>query len=238
MTSLAERILFEDNHLLIVNKLPSEIVQGDKTGDVPLLEKVKQYIGGKYNKPGAVFAGLVHRIDRPVSGAVVFARTSKALSRMTEKLKSRDFDKTYLAIVRNAPQSKEALLEHYLAKNEQQNKSYIVNEGSPNAKLARLSYKQIAHSDSFILLEINLLTGRHHQIRAQLAAIGCPFLGDLKYGDRRSLPDGSIALHAVRLDFDHPVGDKPMSVNAEPNWNSRHWEIFMDTILKTYFPIS
>ncbi len=234
MIPLAERILFEDNHLLIVNKMPSEIVQGDKTGDPSLLETVKEYIGRKYNKPGNVFAGLVHRIDRPVSGAVVYARTSKALSRMTNMVRQRDFDKRYLAIVRNRPPETEGSLKHFLIKNEAQNKSFVVKPSQSGAKEARLDYKLIAQSESFYMLEIKLYTGRHHQIRVQLAAIGCPILGDLKYGDKRSLPDASIGLHAAMLGFNHPVGNQHLSIKAMPDWSSRHWAVFKNEILN-YF---
>ena len=187
-----DRILFEDNHLIVVNKLPSEIVQGDKTGDVCLLDDVKAYIKETKNKPGEVFAGLVHRIDRPVSGAVLFARTSKALSRMTTTIKERNFQKTYLAIVKNRPPKDADELNNYLVKNETQNKSYVVKEGTKGAKLATLRYRVIGRSENFYLLEIDLLTGRHHQIRCQLANIGCPIKGDLKYGYPRSNPDASI----------------------------------------------
>lgn len=211
---IEERILFEDNHLIIVNKLPSEIVQGDKTGDVCLLDDVKSYIKDTYNKPGNVFAGLVHRIDRPVSGAVIFAKTSKALSRMTVKVKERQFSKTYLAIVKNKPPKDADELSHYMVKNESQNKSYIVSSSAKGAKLAQLRYRVIGASDSYYLLEIELITGRHHQIRAQLAHIGCPIKGDLKYGFPRSNPDASISLHAYRLKFEHPTTKTPIIVTA------------------------
>lgn len=205
MNPIAPRILFEDNHLIILNKLPSELVQGDKTGDESLLELVREYIRSTYNKPGNVFTGLVHRIDRPVSGAVVFAKTGKALARMNELVKVRDFDKTYLAIVRQKPPKTSEELTHYLVKNEKQNKSYVSLPTVNAAKEARLAYKLIGQSDRFLLLEIALFTGRHHQIRAQLSAIGCPIRGDLKYGYDRPNPDGSISLHARRLVFIHPV---------------------------------
>lgn len=234
MIPLGSRILFEDNHLLIINKLPSEIVQGDKTGDPSLLEAVKEYIGEKYRKPGNVFAGLIHRIDRPVSGAVAYARTSKALSRMTNMLRERNFDKRYLAVVRNRPPHEKAELKHFLLKNEAQNKSYVAKANQPGAKEARLTYTLLAQSESFYLLEINLHTGRHHQIRCQLAALNCPVLGDLKYGDKRSLPDASIALHAALLGFKHPVGGRQILIKALPDFNSRHWAIFKSEILN-YF---
>ncbi len=214
MKPIADRILYEDNHLIVVNKLPSEIVQGDKTGDVCLLDDVKAYIKEKYDKPGNVFAGLVHRIDRPVSGAVVFAKTSKALSRMTVKVKDRDFHKVYLAIVQHRPPKDADILEDYLVKNEKQNKSYVVPAGTKEAKLARLSYRLVGQSERYYLLEVELFTGRHHQIRCQLAHIGCPIRGDLKYGYPRSNPDASISLHAYRISFEHPVGGQLVEVTA------------------------
>ena len=230
MSSIADRILYEDNHLIVVNKLPSEIVQGDKTGDVCLLDDVKQYIKEKYDKPGNVFAGLVHRIDRPVSGAVVFAKTSKALSRMTVKVKDRDFRKTYLALVKNHPPKQADVLEDYLVKNEKQNKSYVVPEGTKEAKLARLSYRVIGKSESFYLLEIELFTGRHHQIRCQLSHIGCPIRGDLKYGYPRSNPDASISLHAYRIAFEHPVTKAQIEVTA-PLPDMSPWTAFVNAEL-------
>ena len=214
MNTISDRILYEDNHLLIVNKLPSEIVQGDKTGDICLLDDVKEYIKVKYNKPGNVFAGLVHRIDRPVSGAVLFAKTSKALSRMTEKVKDRDFHKTYLALVKNHPPKEADVLEDFIVKNEKMNKSFVTTSANKEAKLARLSYRVIGRSDNFYLLEIELFTGRHHQIRCQLANIGCPIKGDLKYGYPRSNPDASICLHAYRISFEHPTLKTPVEVVA------------------------
>lgn len=231
LPSVSQRILFEDNHLLIVNKLPSEIVQGDKTGDVSLLDDVKHYLKITYDKPGNVFAGLVHRIDRPVSGAVVFAKTSKALSRLTVMIRERDFAKNYLAIVKNRPKNESGLLEHYLAKNETKNKSFVVGSSSPGAKLARLNYRLLASSDNFHLIEIELLTGRHHQIRAQLSAIGCPIKGDLKYGYDRSNPDGSICLHAWKVAFKHPVKDENIEVIA-PLPKGMPWQFFEKLIQK------
>lgn len=222
---LEERILFEDNHLLIVNKLPSEIVQGDKTGDVCLLDDVKSYIKETYNKPGNVYAGLVHRIDRPVSGAVIFAKTSKALSRMTIKIKEREFSKTYLAVVKNRPPKDADELSDYMIKNESQNKSYIVNSSTKGAKLAQLRYRVIGSSDSYYLLEVELITGRHHQIRAQLANMGCPIKGDLKYGFPRSNPDASISLHAYKLNFEHPTLRTMIEVKA-PKPSGMPWDAF------------
>ena len=222
---LEDRILFEDNHLLIVNKEPSEIVQGDKTGDVCLLDDVKSYIKETYNKPGNVYAGLVHRIDRPVSGAVIFAKTSKALSRMTLKIKEREFSKTYLAIVKNKPPQEAGELSDYMIKNEAQNKSYIVSSNTKGAKLAQLRYRVIGSSDSYYLLEVELITGRHHQIRAQLAHMGCPIKGDLKYGFPRSNPDASISLHAYKLQFEHPTTKNPIIVIA-PKPTGNPWDVF------------
>lgn len=214
-------VLYEDNHIIAVNKTCSEIVQGDKTGDTPLSETIKAYIKEKYNKPGEVFLGVTHRLDRPTSGVVLFARTSKALARLNDMFKSHEqIKKTYWAIVANAPDEPEGRLEHYLVRNEKQNKSYIARvdkDGNPlskEAKRAVLTYKTIAQGDRYALLEINLETGRHHQIRCQLAAIGCPIKGDLKYGAKRSNPDGGISLHARRIEFIHPVSHESISITA------------------------
>jgi len=196
VTPISDRILYQDNHLIIVNKLPSEIVQGDKTGDVPLSETVRAYIKEEFQKPGNVFTGVIHRIDRPTSGAVVFAKTSKALSRMNELVKERGMKKIYWAIVKNVPNEPQAEIIHYLVRNNKKNKSTAYDKPLPNSKEAVLNYKVIGKSDNYYLLEIDLKTGRHHQIRAQLAAIGCPIKGDLKYGFPRSNKDASISLHA------------------------------------------
>jgi 23S rRNA pseudouridine1911/1915/1917 synthase len=214
--TVSERILYEDNHLIAVNKLPSEIVQGDKTGDVPLSEDVKQYIKEKYEKPGKVFLGVIHRIDRPVSGVVVFARTSKALSRMNEMVKEREMDKLYWAIVKNRPENPEGELRHFLVRNEKKNKSFASISHKKGAKEGVLKYKLQKESKDYHLLEIGLLTGRHHQIRAQLAAIGCPIKGDLKYGFDRSNKDASISLHARSVAFVHPVSKEPITIIADP----------------------
>lgn len=222
---IEDRILYEDNHLIIINKEPSEIVQGDKTGDVCLLDDVKAYIKVKCNKPGDVFLGLVHRIDRPVSGAVIFARTSKALSRMTVKIKNREFSKTYVAIVKNKPPKESDELEDFIIKNEAQNKSYIVSPETKGAKVAKLRYRVIGHSENFYLLEIELITGRHHQIRCQLAHIGCPIKGDLKYGYPRSNPDGSICLHAKNVSFEHPTLKTQINISA-PLPKGMPWDAF------------
>ena len=209
------QILYEDNHLIAVNKAPGEIVQGDKTGDKPLSDTLKEYIKLKYNKPGEVFLGVPHRLDRPTSGVVLFARTSKALVRLNEMFKNHDaMRKTYWAIVQGAPKQPEARLENYLVRNEQQNKSYIAKPGARDAKLAVLTYRTLAKGDHYSLLEVELLTGRHHQIRCQLAAIGCPIKGDLKYGAKRSNPDGSISLHARQITFVHPVRKEQVTIAA------------------------
>lgn len=208
------QIVYEDNHIIIVSKRSGEIVQGDKTGDVPLSELVKQYIKEKYAKPGAVFLGVVHRLDRPVNGLVVFARTSKALERLNRMFANGEVQKTYWAITQNRPEADEGTLEHWLTRNEKQNKSYASEREKPGAKRAVLKYKVIGESELYNLLEINLLTGRHHQIRCQLAAIGCPIKGDLKYGAKRSNPDGSISLLARHVEFVHPVSKELISVDA------------------------
>ena len=207
-------VLYEDNHIIIVNKTTSEIVQGDKTGDKPLSEIVKEWLKEKYNKPGNVFCGVTHRLDRPVSGIVIFAKTSKALSRMNDMFKNKEVKKTYWAIVKNTPKQAEGTLKHYLVKNEKQNKSYAYDTEKPNSKLAILHYKLIAHSEKYNLLEVDLETGRHHQIRVQLAKMGCPIKGDLKYGFDRSNPDGGISLHARKVSFIHPVSKELIEVTA------------------------
>ncbi len=224
--ALAARILFEDNHLIIINKLASEIVQGDKTGDTPLSEYVKAYIAHKYNKPGSVFLGVAHRIDRPVSGAVMFARTSKALARLNNMLREGQIHKKYWAVVGNNPESATGHLVHFLRKNEKQNKSYPQKEGTPDAKRAELKYKILAASQRYYLLEVELLTGRHHQIRAQLAAIGSPIKGDLKYGFDRSNKNGSIHLHAKSVEFIHPVSKEKLYVAAPVPQNDTLWNSF------------
>ena len=216
-------VIYEDNHIIIVNKQSGEIVQGDKTGDRPLSDIVKDYIKEKYQKPGAVFLGVVHRLDRPVSGLVVFARTSKALTRLNKMFAEGEVHKTYWAIVRNAPRTSEGTLEHWLVRNEKLNKSYAYDTEKPNAKKAILKYRAIGRSDNYTLLEVRLLTGRHHQIRCQLATMGCPIKGDLKYGAPRSNPDGSISLMARRVEFIHPVSKEPIVVEA-PVPNDTLWQ--------------
>ncbi|MBQ2540870.1 MAG: RluA family pseudouridine synthase [Paludibacteraceae bacterium] len=224
-------VLYEDNHIIAVNKTCNEIVQGDKTGDTPLSEMVKAYIKTKYQKPGEVFLGVTHRLDRPTSGVVLFARTSKALTRLNEMFSRKSqasFDngqwtmdngqlairKTYWAIVEGCPKQPEARLENWLTRNEKLNKSFIAKLGDKEAKQAILSYKTLVRGERYTLLEIYLETGRHHQIRCQLAAIGCPVKGDLKYGARRSNPDGGISLHARKIEFIHPVKKEPICIEA------------------------
>ena len=228
-------VIYEDNHIIIVNKQSGEIVQGDKTGDRPLSDIVKDYIKVKYQKPGEVFLGVVHRLDRPVSGLVVFARTSKALTRLNKMFAESEVHKTYWAIVRSEElrvKSEEfaaaiqgwQTLTHWLVRNEKQNKSYAYDHEKPNAKKAILKYRAIAHSDNYTLLEVNLMTGRHHQIRCQLAEMGCPIKGDRKYGAPRSNPDGSISLMSRRVDFIHPVSKERITVEAplpdDPLWQA------------------
>lgn len=210
------KIVYEDNHLVIVYKEAGEIVQGDKTGDTPLSEHVKEYIKEKYNKPGNVFCGVVHRIDRPVSGLVLFARTSKALSRLNDMLRKGEIHKTYWALVEGTPEKKEAELENWLQSDGRLNKTRIVDPSTPDAKLSRLRYRTVACGDRYSILEIELLTGRKHQIRAQLSGIGHPIKGDLKYGARRSNPDGGISLVAKKIEFIHPVSKQPITLETSP----------------------
>ena len=217
-------VVYEDNHIIIVNKQSGEIVQGDKTGDRPLSDIVKDYIKEKYQKPGDVFLGVVHRLDRPVSGLVVFARTSKALTRLNKMFAEGEIHKTYWAITKNAPRDSEATLTHWLVRNEKQNKSYAYTQEKPNSKKAVLKYRIIGKSDNYTLLEVNLMTGRHHQIRCQLAVMGCPIKGDLKYGAPRSNPDGSISLMSRSVEFIHPVSQKRITAEApipkDPLWQA------------------
>jgi 23S rRNA pseudouridine1911/1915/1917 synthase len=217
LEDIQSRVLFEDNHLLIVNKRAGEIVQGDKTGDITLIDKVKNYLKIKYQKPFNVFCGLVHRIDRPVSGVVVFAKTSKALSRMNQLVKERKFKKLYWAIVELPPEIKEQTLSSYIVKNEKLNKSFISFVEKPGYQKCELSYKTVGSTERYTLLEVILQTGRHHQIRAQLAANKTIIKGDLKYGAHRSNEDGSICLHARKVEFEHPITHQLISVEAEPS---------------------
>ena len=218
------QILHEDNHIIVINKRVGDIVQGDKTGDKPLSEVVKEYIKDKYNKPGEVFLGVVHRLDRPTTGIVVFARTSKALTRLNELFKNRETQKTYWAIVKNKPQKPEDKLVHFLKRNEKNNTSKAHINEVPESKIASLDYRIIKELTHYFALEINLHTGRHHQIRAQLSSIGSPIKGDLKYGFDRSNPDGGIHLHARQLTFVHPVSKESIIVIAsapeDPVWNA------------------
>jgi pseudouridine synthase, rluA family len=218
------QVLYEDNHIIVVYKESGEIVQGDKTGDKPLSETIKAWIKEKYAKPGNVFLGVVHRLDRPVSGLVVFAKTSKALSRLNDMFRKGEVKKTYWAMVQTPLAEPEGTLTNWLVRNEKQNKSYAYDHEVPNAKKAILKYKTVGQTEHYTLLEVNLLTGRHHQIRCQLSAIGCPIKGDLKYGARRSNPDGSISLLSRTVEFIHPVSKEYISVvsplPAEKVWDN------------------
>ena len=218
-------ILYEDNHIIIVNKASSEIVQGDKTGDLPLSEMVKQYIKEKYNKPGAVFLGVVHRLDRPVSGVVLFAKTSKALVRLNEMIRSGEIHKTYWALVENRPEPLEGTLTHYIVRDGRTNRSRAYDKPKADGKKAVLNYRTVGCSTNYTLVEVELLTGRHHQIRAQLSKIGCSIKGDLKYGARRSNPDGGISLHSRKVEFLHPVKKEQISITA-PTPKDNLWGFF------------
>lgn len=209
-------VVYEDNHIIVVNKSSSEIVQGDKTGDIPLSDTVKAYIKEAYCKPGEVFLGVVHRLDRPVSGLVMFARTSKSLARLNKMFAEGQVHKTYWAIVKNCPQEMDGELQHWLVRNEKQNKSYAYDREVPHSKKAVLDYKVIGKSDNYYLIEVDLKTGRHHQIRCQLSKIGCPIKGDLKYGAKRSNADGSISLQAHSMQFIHPVSKEPVNITLAP----------------------
>ena len=218
-------VVYEDNHIIIVNKAPGEIVQGDKTGDIPLVDTVKIWLKEKYNKPGNVFYGVVHRLDRPVGGLVIFAKTSKALTRMNEMFRNGEVEKRYWALTRNRPPKEEEQLTHYITTTEKNNKSYASLTPKKDAKKAVLTYKLLGASDRYNLREISLETGRKHQIRVQLSAIGCPIKGDLKYGDKRSNPDGSISLIAHRIRFTHPVSGKEIDIMA-PLPKDNLWQSF------------
>ena len=218
------QVLHEDNHIIVINKRVGDIVQGDKTGDKPLSEVVKEYIKDKYNKPGEVYLGVVHRLDRPTSGIVVFAKTSKALTRLNDLFKNRETQKTYWAVVKNKPPKNEDILIHFLKRNEKNNTSKAHSKEVPESKKASLEYKIIKELDNYFALEINLHTGRHHQIRAQLQAIGSPIKGDLKYGFDRSNPDGGIHLHARKLSFIHPVTKEEIKIIA-PTPNDVIWNV-------------
>lgn len=221
-------ILYEDNHIIIVNKHSGEIVQGDKTGDEPLVETLKNFIKERDHKLGNVFMGVVHRLDRPVSGVVMFAKTSKALSRLNAMFVSGDVHKTYWAVTANRPVEPAAMLTHYITSTERNNKSYASATPKAGAKEARLSYKLIASTERYNLLEVNLMTGRKHQIRVQLSSIGCPVKGDLKYGDKRSNRDGSISLHARRIRFVHPVSGKEIDITAPVPEHDNLWQALQE----------
>lgn len=223
LNNIGMQVVYEDNHIIIVYKQGGEIVQGDKTGDKPLSDTVKEWIKVRYNKPGNVFLGVVHRLDRPVAGLVMFGKTSKATSRLNAMFREGQVHKTYWAIVSGAPKADEATLDNWLVRNEKQNKSYAYDHEVPNSKHALLRYKVIARSDNYTLLAVDLLTGRHHQIRCQLAHAGMPIKGDLKYGARRSNPDGSISLLSHRMSFVHPVSKKTIDITSPvPNDNLWH----------------
>ena len=219
-------VLYEDNQIIAVNKSSSEIVQGDKTGDQPLSETIKLYLKEKYNKPGEVYLGVAHRLDRPVSGVVLFAKTSKALTRLNEMFRNHEVKKIYWAIVKEKPAQFEGRLEHFLTRNEKQNKSVAYDTMRTDAKKAALIYRLIAHSDTYYLLEVELETGRHHQIRCQLAKMGCPIKGDLKYGFSRSNPNGGISLHARYIEFIHPVSKILVKIEAPVPENDSLWKAF------------
>ena len=225
MNDLKSRILYEDNHLIIINKLPGELVQGDETGDITLADKVKEYLKITYNKPGNVYLGIPHRLDRPTSGIVVYAKTEKALVRLNEAFKGSSVKKTYWAVVDNMPKKTESTLIHYIVRNSANNKSVAYPKEIKGSKLAKLDYRLIGSSDKYYLIEIALHTGRHHQIRAQLAAIGLHIKGDLKYGFPRSNPDGGIHLHARKIVFTHPVKKEEITITAPPPYDSV-WDYF------------
>lgn len=225
MNDIKSRILFEDNHLIIINKLPGELVQGDETGDVTLADKIKEYLKVTYNKPGNVYLGIPHRLDRPTSGIVVYTKTEKALIRLNEAFKGSSVKKTYWAVVDNMPKKSESTLIHYIVRNSANNKSVAYPKEIKGSKLAKLDYKVIGKSDKYYLLEIALHTGRHHQIRAQLAAIGLHIKGDLKYGFPRSNPDGGIHLHARKIVFTHPVKKEELTIIAPPPHDTV-WDYF------------
>lgn len=222
-------ILYEDNHIIAINKQVGDLVQGDKTGDVTLADEVKAYIKRKYNKPGDVFLGIVHRIDRPVSGVVIFARTSKALTRLNQMFQDKTIKKTYWAIVDKRPEKETGHLEHYLKKNQEKNRSNVFDKEKSGSKLAVLNYNLLVSFTNYHLLEVNIETGRHHQIRAQLARIGCHIKGDLKYGAKRSNSNGGISLHSRAISFVHPVKKEPLTITATPP-DDNLWNEFMQSV--------
>lgn len=225
-------VLYEDNHIIAVNKRTSDIVQADKTGDVPLSEEVKAYIKKKYNKPGEVYLGIPHRVDRPVSGVVIFARTGKALTRLNKMFQEheKEITKIYWAIVGNLPKEDHAILTHYLVRDTEKNKSHAYNQPKAGAKEAKLEYKLLGGSQRYYLLEVQLYTGRHHQIRCQLAKIGCPIKGDLKYGSPRSNEGGGISLHARSISFKHPVSQELLTITAKPPLSDPLWKVFYESV--------
>lgn len=225
----AKQVVYEDNHLIVVNKLPSQIVQGDKTGDIPLSEEIKEYLKNKYNKPGKVFLGVVHRLDRPVSGLIIFAKTSKALTRLNNMIKEGQIHKKYWAVVKSLPGQESGLLSNYLIKDEKKNKSFVVSENKKGARKAELKYNLISSGQRYHLLEIELLTGRHHQIRSQLSFIGCPIKGDLKYGFSRSNKEPFIHLHSRSLTFTHPVQKIEITLTADPPKDVL-WNYFLSSL--------
>lgn len=222
-------VLYEDNHIIAVNKRVGDLVQGDQTGDKTLADEVKEYIKWKYKKPGDVFLGIVHRIDRPVSGVVLFARTSKALARLNQMFQDKTVKKTYWAIVDQRPESESGRLEHYMKKNQEKNRSNVFDKEKSGSKLAILNYKLMLSFTHYHLLEVNLETGRHHQIRAQLSRMGCHIKGDLKYGAKRSNPDGGISLHSREVSLIHPVKKEPLTITATPP-NENLWNEFMQSV--------
>lgn len=232
---MVNEVLYEDNHIIIVNKITGDIIQGDRTEDSTLCDAVKDFLKEKYNKPGNVFCGVVHRLDRPVSGAVIFAKTSKALKRLNAIFKAREIKKVYWAVVESAPPQVEGKLINYLWRNQEKNKSFVVHEGRSNSVYAELDYKLLAQSDRYFLLEVTLHTGRHHQIRVQLSKIGCRIKGDLKYGFARSNPDASIHLHARFLEFIHPVTKELIRI-VTPVPRDPLWNYFDKVVPKNYFP--
>ncbi len=223
-------VLYEDNHIIVVNKRSGDLVQPDPQGTPGLEQAVKEYLRVKYNKPGEAFLGVVHRIDRPVSGAVLFAKTSKALSRLNEQLRNGGFNKQYLAIVENKPQKSEDMLTGYISRNTKINKSFVTREEKRDSKLAKLKYRLAAASENYFLLSVELLTGRHHQIRAQLSTMGCSIRGDVKYGARRSLPNGGISLHSYSLEFVHPVTKEKIKVTAPVDTSDNLWKEFWKSL--------
>jgi len=223
-----DQVVYEDNHMIVINKKAGQLVQGDKTGDLSLLELIKDFIKKRDNKPGNVFLGLVHRIDRPTSGLVIYAKTSKALSRLTQMVKNREVKKTYWALAAKEMIAKSQRLIHYLQKNEKTNKATVFVKATEGAKESILTYNVIKTLDNYQLLEIDLETGRHHQIRAQLSKIGVPIKGDLKYGAPRSNPDGGISLHARKLNFIHPVTKEDVEIIAPVPQNDAVWKACED----------